>query len=276
MAAASSASSTKHNDGGRRRDSGGGGGGTICHILPCSIDQDITAPIAQYFHPTPLLTSPKGQMQQQQPKKKDGTTSSSNVGDDGIKVMAAQFRGRGLLCVVETPTPPPSSLLSVSQALETTVCTKISNVKNYHSDPSTELLPLCNDADKQQRCANTLSKLPSNIMGVVLSPSSSNTSAATTNNHHHLSSSYHGTTTNTIPDTTIPKNNMQSLKTIETFDHVYNWQHEHDVQKVITMNEQDHHDKKKYGLSAALEWCDLAKSIHDPIPVNVVVIPPPP
>lgn len=269
MAAALSAFSTKHNDGGRRRDSGGGG--TICHILPCSIDQDITAPIAQYFHPTPLPTSPKGRRQQQQKqekKKKNGTTSSSNVAEDGIKVMTAQFRGRGLLCVVDTPTPPPS----VSQALETAVCTKILNVENY-SDPSTELLPLCNGDDKQQRCANTLSKLPSNIMGVVLSPSSSNTSAATTNNHHHhhhLSSSYHGTTTNAISNTTIPKNNMQSLKTIETFQHVYNWQHEHDVQKVITMNEQDHHDKKKYGLSAVLEWCDLAKSIHDPIP------PPPP
>ena len=60
--------------------------GNICHILPCSIDEDLTAHTAQYFHPTPLSKNEA----EKDPEKNDDTT-----------IMAAQFRGRGLLCAVD-------------------------------------------------------------------------------------------------------------------------------------------------------------------------------
>ena len=60
--------------------------GNICHILPCSLDEDVTAHTAQYFHPTPL------------PKNEAEKDAKNN---DDIAIMAVQFRGRGLLCAVD-------------------------------------------------------------------------------------------------------------------------------------------------------------------------------
>lgn len=55
----------------------------------------------------------------------------------------------------------------------------------------------------------------------------------------------------------------QPLKVVETFQHVYTWNHEHDVQKVM----RERHGSDKCGLNAVLGWCDLAHEVHDPIPV---------
>jgi hypothetical protein len=213
----SAVASTKHNDERSVATT------TICHILPCSIDQDITAPIAQYFHPTMLnldnILPDK--------KQKDASTTTSTT-----TVMAAQFRGRGLLCAVDTP----ASLLASST---TTIANDISiQVDDSKSSNANE-----EGMTTTATTTTTLSKLPSNIMGVVLAPSSSSsTTTATTT-----------TTTNNV-------------KVIETFHEIYNWQHEHDVQRVIFESRQLNNEK--YGLRAVRDWCELAQNIHDPIPVS--------
>jgi hypothetical protein len=217
----SAVASTKHNDERSMATT------TICHILPCSIDQDITAPIAQYFHPTMLnldnILPDK--------KQKDASTTTTTT----TTVMAAQFRGRGLLCAVDTP----ASLLASS----TTTIANDNSIQGDDSKSSNANEEGMTTTAMTATTTTTLSKLPSNIMGVVLSPSSSSsTTTATTT-----------TTTN-------------NLKVIETFHEIYNWQHEHDVQRVIFESRQLNNEK--YGLHAVREWCELAQSIHDPIPVS--------
>ena len=49
----------------------------------------------------------------------------------------------------------------------------------------------------------------------------------------------------------------QSLKVVDTFQHVYNWSHEHDVQKVT----RERHGGDKYGLNDVLGWCDLSREV---------------
>lgn len=56
-----------------------------CNILPCSIDADMTAHSARYFHPTILKNESGG----------------DNATKDEVTVIAAQFRGRGLLCIAD-------------------------------------------------------------------------------------------------------------------------------------------------------------------------------
>mmetsp|Transcript_15768 Transcript_15768/g.32972 ORF Transcript_15768/g.32972 Transcript_15768/m.32972 type:complete len:209 (-) Transcript_15768:476-1102(-) len=79
--------------------------GNICHILPCSIDQDGIAPIAQYFHPTPIDVMAERPMTTTKPpdagKGNDEGIHDNDDGNDGKIVMAAQFRGRGLLCLAD-------------------------------------------------------------------------------------------------------------------------------------------------------------------------------
>eukprot|EP00579_Thalassiosira_antarctica_P010418 CAMPEP_0201924892 /NCGR_PEP_ID=MMETSP0903-20130614/13882_1 /ASSEMBLY_ACC=CAM_ASM_000552 /TAXON_ID=420261 /ORGANISM="Thalassiosira antarctica, Strain CCMP982" /LENGTH=201 /DNA_ID=CAMNT_0048462483 /DNA_START=24 /DNA_END=629 /DNA_ORIENTATION=+ len=192
-------------------NSNSNGNGTVCHILPCSIEEDITAPIAQYFHPTPL---PDNAMPN---NGSDGDTTN-----DHVTIMAAQFRGRGLLCAVDASS-------SATNATE--------------GRGSASAAASCDEGSPSSKQTMTLSKLPSTIMGVALSQSSSNKSST-------------ATTSSKDPPT-------QSLKVVETFQHVYNWSHEHDVQKVM----RERHGSDKCGLNAVLGWCDLAHEVHDPIPV---------
>jgi len=222
----SAVASTKHNDERSMATT------TICHILPCSIDQDITAPIAQYFHPTTLNLD--NILPNVNKKKKDAsTTTTTTTTTTTNTVMAAQFRGRGLLCAVDTP----ASLLASSAT------TTIANDNSIQVDDS-KSSSNANEEGMTMTATTTLSKLPSNVMGVVLAPSSSSS-------------------TTTATTTTTTTNN---LKVIETFHEIYNWQHEHDVQKVILESRQLNNEK--YGLHAVQEWCDLAQSIHDPITVS--------
>eukprot|EP00584_Thalassiosira_punctigera_P007890 CAMPEP_0172535058 /NCGR_PEP_ID=MMETSP1067-20121228/7225_1 /TAXON_ID=265564 ORGANISM="Thalassiosira punctigera, Strain Tpunct2005C2" /NCGR_SAMPLE_ID=MMETSP1067 /ASSEMBLY_ACC=CAM_ASM_000444 /LENGTH=196 /DNA_ID=CAMNT_0013319951 /DNA_START=30 /DNA_END=620 /DNA_ORIENTATION=- len=187
-----------------------GGNGTVCHVLPCSIEEDITAPVAQYFHPTRL---PADVMPRK--KKKDGSDDDVANKNDEFVIMAAQFRGRGLLCTVDAP--------SSSAAADGT---------SEEGGPTEQAEP-----------AATLSKLPPHVMGVVLSQSSAASPSTTA-------------ATNKDPP-------VQSLKVVETFQHVYNWSHEHDIGKVV----RDRRGSDKHGLNAALGWCDLARAVHDSIPV---------
>jgi len=128
--------------------------GNICHILPCSIDEDITAPIGQYFKPTALpneIYEKKKNDNDGAPEEDDDNNNKKNV-----TIMAAQFRGRGLLCAVDSPTSSSTDSGSSEEEDNNTTSSK----------------PI-------------LSKLPSNIIGVALSAqsgtSNNNTSASSTN-----------------------------------------------------------------------------------------------
>ena len=79
------------------------GSGNVCHILPCSIDQDFTAPTAQYFHPTPIENAKSPN------EVAIDASDASNAPNEDVTIMAAQFRGRGLLCAVDTPQNTSSS-----------------------------------------------------------------------------------------------------------------------------------------------------------------------
>ena len=179
--------------------------GTICHVLPCSIDQDITAPIAQYFHPTPLPAEAMPKVVSNTNAAEEGDTTAAANDNGAVRIMAAQFRGRGLLCAVDNDAHD------------------VSREDGTPNKPTT-----------------TLSKLPSNLIGVALSPSNSNTS---TKSHQNTSSK--------DPPT-------QSLKVLETFQHMNTWSHEHDVQKVMR---ERHNGSDKYGLNAVLGWCELAHDV---------------
>mmetsp|Transcript_24730 Transcript_24730/g.52454 ORF Transcript_24730/g.52454 Transcript_24730/m.52454 type:complete len:203 (-) Transcript_24730:136-744(-) len=188
--------------------------GTVCHILPCSIEEDMTAPVAQYFHPTPLPSNFLPKNEQGADDNDDGAPKNNA----NATIMAAQFRGRGLLCAVDASTAPAPNDSTDGPSVDTET--------------------------------TTLSKLPSTLIGVALSQSSSSRSS---NNNASISL---GANTSKDPPT-------QPLKVIETFQHVYNWSHEHDVQKIM----RDRHGSDKNGLNAVMGWCDLSHDVHDPIPV---------
>ncbi len=190
--------------------------GTVCHILPCSIDEDLTAPIAQYFHPTELPADAL--------PKKNGSPDDDNANTKDYAIMAAQFRGRGLLCAVDSPLSGTND--------------------DAHGEGAPSDDATCVDdttsSSKQQSKPITLSKLPPNMIGVALSQSSS----------HHGGKSTAATNPSKDPPT-------QPLKVIETFQHVYNWNHEHDVQRVT----RERYGSDKHGLNAVLGWCDLAHEV---------------
>ena len=185
--------------------------GNICHILPCSIDEDITAPIGQYFKPTALPNEMVHKVSSQK-NDKDGAPEEDDNKKKNVTIMAAQFRGRGLLCAVDSPTSSSTD----------------SGSSEEEDDNTTSSKPI-------------LSKLPSNIIGVALSAQSS---AGTSNN-------------NTSASSNSKDPPMQSLKVVETFNEVYNWSHEHDVQKVM----RERYGNDRYGLNAVLGWCDLSHEV---------------
>jgi len=164
----------------------GVGGGTICHILPCSIDEDITAPVAQYFHPTPLLLSTP----RNHPAHED--TNDSNTKND-VTIMAAQFRGRGLLCATDANRHDGSISNDIAGKED---CVDLTNEDASFKQP--------------------LSKLPSTMVGLVF------------NNAQHGINNNNNNNNNNNKDT-----QMQPLTTIETFSQLYNWRHEHDAAKVM-------------------------------------------
>jgi len=187
--------------------------GNICHILPCSIDEDITAPIGQYFKPTAL---PDEIVQPTLKNDNDGAPEEEddNNNKKNVTIMAAQFRGRGLLCAVDSPTSSSTTANSGSSEEE-------------------------GSSNNETTSKQTLSKLPSNIIGVALSAQS-----GTSNNSTSASS-----------NSKDPP--MQPLKVVETFNEVYNWSHEHDVKKVM----RERYGNDRYGFNAVLGWCDLSHEV---------------
>lgn len=177
-------------------------GGTTCHVLPCGMDLDLMAPIGRYFHPTSIhsiLGRGAG--------NEHGRTLEEGGKEEDAVVLAAQFCGRGLLCIADS-----------KKTMTTTTTTP-------------------------------LSELPPDMMGVVFSSSLSS-----------APSSSFSAGKNTMTNKTV------SLRPIETFRSLHFWTHEHDPRKVMGDRLSGHGDDR-IGLSAALSWRDLAREIHDPIPI---------
>ena len=203
-----------------------GGVGHICHILPCSIDEDITAPVAQYFHPTPL------------------SSQGNNDNKNDVTIMAAQFRGRGLLCAVDGPQEE-----EVDGSNDAGDCVDLTNneVQSNNDDTAAN-----NDASSLSH-KRPLSKLPSTMVGVVF------------NNSKHSVNNTTGSINKSDSNNSNKDPPMQTLTTIEKFSQIYNWRHDHDETKI--MRENRFGGSEKEGLNGVLGWCELSHAIHDPIPL---------
>ena len=95
-----------------------------CHLLPCDIEYDGNAPVHIFFRPTAVEGASSGEagMQKHSESSDDHNkteTATTNAGadnadntsssNDSTGVLAAQLRGRGLLCV--QPTALPTSVV---------------------------------------------------------------------------------------------------------------------------------------------------------------------
>lgn len=201
-------------------------GATICHILPCSIDEDITAPVAQYFHPTPLPSS-----------------QGNNNDKNDVTIMAAQFRGRGLLCATDGQE-------EVDDTNDAGDCVDLTNNEVQSNNDDTT----ANDDTSLLSHKRPLSKLPSTMVGLVFN----NRQHSVNNNTGGINKSHDSNNSNKDPP-------MQPLSTIEKFSKIYNWRHEHDETKIIRENRFGGSEKE--GLNAVRGWCELSHAIHDPIPL---------
>lgn len=114
-------------------------GSTTCHVLPCGMNQDLTAPIGRYFHPTPIrkvvvrehgsttldivkllgdekdISSTLTTMLSQEGDDKKKEVEKEEVGKGGAEeevavVLTAQFRGRGLLCIADSQKTTTTSI----------------------------------------------------------------------------------------------------------------------------------------------------------------------
>ena len=85
-----------------------------CHLLPCDIEYDGNAPVHIFFRPTTVEGAGASTNESESNDvKADGATatasadanSNSNSSSQDPAILAAQLRGRGLLCVQPTPLP---------------------------------------------------------------------------------------------------------------------------------------------------------------------------
>lgn len=227
-------------------------GGTICHILPCSIDEDITAPVAQYFHPTPLPTP------RNNPANGDAKDNSSSSDNNDVTIMAAQFRGRGVLCATDAINHVGSSsndVVAGEDCVDLTINEGQSSITTDDAADNNNTVPPSTSSSSlsKQSYKRPLSKLPSTMVGVVFN---------NTVQHHSTNNNTNNNNNNISKDPP-----MQSLTTIETFSHVYNWRHEHDETKVMRESKFGSRSDKEGGLNAVLGWCDVAHAVHDAVPL---------
>lgn len=83
-----------------------------CHLLPCDIDYDGNAPVHIFFRPTAVegAGASTDEAAESSEGKAEGTTAGADAeGNDSSgqdpAILAAQLRGRGLLCVQPTTLP---------------------------------------------------------------------------------------------------------------------------------------------------------------------------
>ena len=90
-----------------------------CHLLPCDIEYEGNAPVHIFFRPTkvegagPSTDDAATKQPESNDEKADGTTASANSNSNSNSnsssqepaILAAQLRGRGLLCVQPTALP---------------------------------------------------------------------------------------------------------------------------------------------------------------------------
>ena len=183
--------------------------------------------MAQYFHPTPLPSS-----------------QGNNDNKNDVTIMAAQFRGRGLLCATDGP---QEEVVDGSNDAGDCVDLTNNNEVQSNNDDTT-----ANDASSLSH-KRPLSKLPSTMVGVVF------------NNRQHSVNNTTGSINKSHSNNSNKDPPMQTLTTIEKFSYVYNWRHDHDETKI--MRENRFGGSEKDGLNAVLGWCELSHAIHDPIPL---------
>ena len=181
--------------------------------------------MAQYFHPTPL------------------PSQSNNNDTNDVTIMAAQFRGRGLLCATDGQE-------EVADTNDAGDCVDLTNNEVQSNNDDTA----ANDTDASSSShKRPLSKLPSTMVGVVF------------NNRQHSVNNTTGSINKSHSNNSNKDPPMQPLTTIEKFSQIYNWRHEHDETKI--MRENRFGGSEKEGLNAVLGWCELSHAIHDPIPL---------
>ena len=204
----------------------------VCHVMPCSIEEDMTAPTAVYFRPTPL------------PAEALSESCGRTADEHGAAIVAAQFRGRGLLCAVDSPSSKPDSPSGTAVAAGDNE-RKSNDNRAEGGEPSSSA-----DSDgSTTRPRPALSRLPSGMTGVVLAAS---TGMGGRKKHPRDDDA----TANTRP-----------LRVVERFDQVFTWQHEHSVEKVVRDQCLGGAKADRCGLRAARAWMELADAVHGEIPL---------
>ena len=205
----------------------------VCHVMPCSIEEDMTAPTAVYFRPTPL------------PAEALSESCGRTADEHGAAIVAAQFRGRGLLCAVDSPSSKSNAPSGTAAATGDDGSTKSNDNSAEGGEPSSSA-----DSDgSTTRPRPALSRLPSGMTGVVLAAS---TGMGGRKKHPRDDDA----TANTRP-----------LRVVERFDQVFTWQHEHSVEKVVRDQCLGGAKADRCGLRAARAWMELADAVHGEIPL---------
>jgi hypothetical protein len=247
----------------------GVGGGGVCHVLPCSIDEDATAPVARYFRPAPVHRALAVRTAAQASAPAPSSAAAAAIGDDG----ATARRGDPM------PSLPGGEVPGATTATTTDVEDDDDGAKEEEeeelvavvlaaqfrgrgllcvADPSSSPSSFDGRRDKRRRrrgnatattiattttsgTTTPLSELPPGVLGVVFSPSP------------HPPSSF------AVGGVDLPAAS-RSLRAVETFRSLRIWSHEHDVRAAMA-DRLDPGGGGKCGLGAALGWRDLAREV---------------
>ena len=250
----------------------GVGGGGVCHVLPCSIDEDATAPVARYFRPAPVHRALAVRTAAQASAPAPSSAAAAAIGDDG----ATARRGDPM------PSLPGGEVPGATTATTTDVEDDDDGAKEEEEEEEEELVAVVLAAqfrgrgllcvadpssspssfdgrrDKRRRrrgnatattiattttsgTTTPLSELPPGVLGVVFSPSP------------HPPSSF------AVGGVDLPAAS-RSLRAVETFRSLRIWSHEHDVRAAMA-DRLDPGGGGKCGLGAALGWRDLAREV---------------
>lgn len=102
---------------------------TVCHELPCRIAYSGAAPVAAYFHPTPIISIPPPLSPQPPPPLDPPQWQAATVRGRGLIARAnplsfAEYRANaadgttGMATVTTTPPPPPSTGMGMGMGIQ--------------------------------------------------------------------------------------------------------------------------------------------------------------